>query len=218
MGSAIDLTAWQLASLGLTLLLVAGLDAPLAALALCFLVLDDKLVLRGEWGALTTGVWAVLYALLAVVQWAADVYFVPIRVRDGRYLDPRRTTNAYLHARAQSLLRPLIAAILVAALPTALPVQPLAVVGFLVGTAVYWFSAWVREYAALRRGVIVLVLLETLKHAGLLGVVFLMVWLPSFALVGLLALLLPAVWWTARLQREQAPWTTYGGAGVSDDA
>ena len=196
--------AWHLGALALPLVILTGLDAPLGALALALLVANGAVTLRPEFAGLTAGWLMAVYGLLAAAQVAADWYFIPIRARDQRYLDPRRTLNAYLHSRFQSLLRPLAAALVLAALPTNYPTQPIAVVGFVLGAAVYWFSAWVREYAAITRGTLVLVLLETVKHIALLGAALLLLWLPLAALAWLAALLLPTALWTLRLQREHA--------------
>lgn len=209
---------WHWASLSIVLILLCGLGGPLGALAVGLLMLQGVLVVRAGFEPLVSG-WAVIaYGLLTVVQVYGDLYFVPIRARDQHYLDARRTTNAFLHARFQSLFRPLVTALVVAALPSERPTQEVAVVAFVLGTAVYWLSAWIREYVAIRRGALVLLLLETAKHMGLLLAVVLVFWLPTAALVWLVFMLGPTIVWTLRLQREPHAFEVYGGMRAPDDA
>ncbi|MBA3943105.1 MAG: hypothetical protein H0X37_00920 [Herpetosiphonaceae bacterium] len=209
---------WHLGVLGVALVVLAGLDAPLALLALGLLTFNHGIALQPELLPFAHGWSLTIIALLAILQAFANLYFVPIRVRDGQYLAPLRMGNAHLHARLQSLLRPLVAALIVAAVPTPLPVQPLAVACFFGGTAVYWFSAWVREYVAIARGALVLMLLEMTKHLLLLLVVVLLLWSPLLALSALAVLAGLTAAWTGRLQRESPHVPSYGGASVADDA
>ncbi len=213
-----DAIAWQLGVVCVALVVLAGLDAPLALLALDLLAVNHVIGLRSELRPFVHTWSLTVIGLLAILQAFANLYFVPIRVRDGQYLASVRMGNAHIHARLQSLLRPLVAALVVAAVPTTLPIQPLAVVCFFGGTAVYWFSAWVREYVAIARGALVLMLMEMTKHLLLLLVVLLLLWSPLLALgsLGVLAGLTAA--WTGRLQRESPLVPHYGGASVADDA
>lgn len=203
--------------IGLVLLLLAGLNAPLAAVVLSLAALNGLVELRPELAWIGTP-WLCSVALaLLVLQLLADLYFVPITVKDRVYLNPERTHNNYLHARVQSLVRPLTAAVIVAALP--LPISDLAaaVCGFTLATGVYWLSAWVREWVAIGRGALVLLVLETLKNALLLLLALLVFWLPLLALVLLLLLVLPTIVWTTRLHREQLLYAHYGGQSAGED-
>ncbi len=213
-----DVTAWHVGGICVMLVVLAGLDAPLALLALGLLAVTHGIALRTELLPFVHGWTLSLIGLLTILQAFANLYFVPIRVRDAQYLAPVRLGNAHLHARLQSLLRPLIAALVVAAIPTTLPVQPLAVACFFGGTAVYWFSAWVREYVAVARGALVLMLLEMTKYLLLLLVMLLLLWSPLLALSSLGLLASMTATWTGRLQRESPLVSVYGGAIVADDA
>lgn len=199
---------WQLISLALVLLIMAGISGSLAVFAVGLLAMNGVLIVRPDFAHLVSPGWVTVYAMLAVLQICADLYFVPERVRDRQYLDERRTANAYLHARFQSFFRPVIAVLVVAALPLSLPVQPLAVAAFVLGSAVYWFSAWIREFVAMRRGAIVLTLLETAKHLGVLLAVLLAHWLPVLTLALIVILAAPVALWASRLQREHREYRT----------
>lgn len=203
--------------IGLGLLVLAGLNAPLAAVALSLAALNGLVVLRPEFAWIGTP-WLCLTVLaLLVLQLLADLYFVPITVKDRIYLNPQRTHNNYLHARIQSLVRPLTAAAIVAALP--LPISDLAaaVCGFTLATGIYWLTAWIRECVAISRGALVLLVLETLKNALLLLLALLVFLLPLLALVLLLLLVLPTIVWTTRLQRERLLYAHYGGQSAGED-
>jgi hypothetical protein len=204
--------------IALALIVIAGLNAPLAICALSLAALNGLVALRPEFWWIETPWTFVLALLLLAVQLLADLYFVPIRVRDRLYLNPQRTANNYVHARFQSLFRPLAAAVLIAALPLPAPDWTLAVVGFSLATACYWLSAWVREHVAVARGALVLLALETLKNATLLAAAALLFWLPPLALVLLLLSLLPTAAWTLRLQREVIVDVSYGGRRAGEDS
>ncbi|HEX6291991.1 MAG TPA: DUF4126 domain-containing protein [Herpetosiphonaceae bacterium] len=203
--------------IALVLIIVAGLNAPLAICALSIASLNGIVILQPPLAWIGTE-WAFLLALtLLVIQLLADLYFVPITVKDRVYLHPSRTENAYLHARVQSFFRPLIAAIITAALPLPLPDWLAAIFGFSSASACYWLSAWIREYVAIARGALILLSLETLKNALLIVVGLLAFWLPPLALVLLIGLLFPTVVWTMRLQREQMLYAPYGGQSAGED-
>ncbi len=200
------------------LIIMAGLNAPLAACALSLAALNGLILVRPELAWIATPWLFVLVLGLLLLQLLADLYFVPITVRDRMYLNPRRTHYAYLHARVQSLFRPLVAAVVTAAIPLAAPDWTTAVFGFTTATACYWLSAWIREHVAIARGALVLLMIETLKNGLLIVLALLLFWLPPLALGLLLLLLLPTVVWTMRLQREQLIYIQYGGRGASEDA
>ena len=206
-------------TIALVLIIVAGLNAPLALCALSLAVLQGWLPeIRPEFAWIGSP-WLLSAAFAAwVVQVCADLYFVPITVKDRRYLHPRRTHYAYFHARLQSFSRPLVAAPLVAALPLPLSDWLAAVLGFTGAAICYWLSAWIREYVAITRGVLILFVLEILKNVLLLPVAFLTFWLPPLGLAILLTSLLPTVFWTLRLQHEHVVYTRFGGQRVGEDA
>jgi hypothetical protein len=205
-------------TVAIALVIVAGLSAPLAICALSLAALNGWLLLRPEFAWIGLP-WLFGAACIAfVIQVGADLYFVPITVKDGMYLNPRRMYNAYLHARVQSLLRPLAAALVVAALPLPLADWIAAVGGFTGAAGCYWLSAWIREYVAVTRGALLLFVLETLKNALLIPLAVLVFWLPPLGLGLLIAMLVPAVLWTARLQHEHTVYTRYGGQHVGKDA
>ena len=203
---------------GLTLVVLAGLNPLLGILAIGLAVTTIDLVLRTElaWVADPRLIW--LWTVLLVLQFLADLYFVPATVKDRAYLHSARTVNAYLHARLQSFFRPLAAAVVLAALPLPLPAQSAAVLGFVGGTAVYWSSAWVRERVAISRGSVVLLLVETAKNVVGLGVAVLAGWVAPLALGLLGSLLIPVVLWAARLRREQMRYPAYGGRVAPEDS
>lgn len=203
--------------IALVLLLLAGLNAPLAAVVLSLAALNRAIELRPDAAWIgTPWLCATVVALLGL-QLLSDLYFVPIKVRDRVYLKPPRTQNNYLYARIQSLMRPLIAAAIASALPLPVSDVAAAVFGFTLATGCYWLTAWVREIVAITRGALVLLMLETLKNAVLLLLGLLVVWLPLLALGLLLLLVFPTIVWTMRLQREQLLYAHYGGQGVGED-
>lgn len=200
------------------LIMIAGFNAPLAASALSLATLSGLITLRPDLVWLGTP-WALSIALLLLgVQLLADLYFVPITVKDVMYLNPQRTQNNYLHARVQSLFRPLVAAIITGALPLPGADWMRAVLGFTGATACYWLSAWVREHVAVTRGALVLLCIETLKNAVLLLLALITFWLPLLALGLLVALMLPVIVWTTRLQREHILYASYGGQRAGEDS
>jgi hypothetical protein len=205
---------WLIAAV---LLLMAGFNAPLAAVVLSLAALNGLIALRPDF-AWIGAPWlcAVVLALLAL-QLLADLYFVPITVKDRIYLNPQRTHNNYLHARIQSLVRPLFAAAITAALPLPISDSAAAVLGFSFATGCYWLSAWIRESVAINRGALVLLVLETLKNALLLLLALLVLWLPLLALGLLLLILLPTIAWALRLKREQLLYAYDGGQGGGED-
>jgi hypothetical protein len=204
--------------IALMLILLAGLNAPLALCAISLAALNGQLMPRAELSWLASPwLFGLALALLAL-QLLADLYFVPIRVKDRVYLSPGRTENNYLHARVQSFLRPLFGAVLVAALPLPLPDWPAAVLGFSGTTAIYWLSAWIREYTAIARGALVLLALETIKNGVLIALGLLTFWLPPLALLLLLVLLGQTSLWTMRLQREQLFYGHQGGQRAGEDS
>gem|GEM_PF-4004625 len=202
----------------IVLIVLAGLNAPLALCTLSLAALNGVVVLQPDiaWVGTPWLFWIAL-ALLAA-QLLLDLYFVPITVRDRIYLNPQRTQNAYLHARVQSLWRPLVAAVVTAALPLPVPDWLAASVGFTCASACYWLTAWIREYVAITRGALVLLVIETLKNASLLALASIVFWLPPLALGLLIWLLLPMIIWTMRLQREQMLYTPYGGQSAREDS
>lgn len=202
----------------LGLVIIGGLNGPLAVCALLVATLNGLVVLRPEWTALQSPVVLALALLLLVAQLCADLFFVPITVKDWRYLQPRRVQYAYLHARMQSLFRPLCAALIMAAVevPPTVSDWQMALAGFSSAMAVYWMSAWVREYVAQTRGTLVLLAFEMAKDGLLVPLVVLAFVAPWVAVVLVGTLLGWTAWWTARLQRE---WHTLdGGRRASEDA
>jgi hypothetical protein len=204
-------------TVALVLIVLAGLNAPLAMCALSLAAINGLLPLRPELAFIATPAFAVVSLLLLAAQLLADMYFVPITVMDRAYLSPQRTHSNYLHARVQSLLRPLTAALLLAALPLPIPDWTAAVLGFSGATAVYWLTAWIREYIAVTRGALVLLTVVTFNNALLLPLALLAVWLPLLALALLLLLLLPFVSWTMRLEREHRVHLREGGPRAGQD-
>ncbi len=204
--------------LGMTLVILAGLNAPLGALALVMASASATLALRAElaWLASPGVIW--LWSALLIVQFLADLYFMPATVRDHPYVHRERTANAYLHARLQSLVRPLIAALVLAALPLPLGVQAAAVVGFVMGTAVYWGTAWVREQLAISRGSVILLITEMAKNAVALGAAVLATSSAPLALACLVYIMLVLALWAGRLRREQTLYLRYGGRIASEDS
>lgn len=203
--------------IALVLIIIAGLNAPLAACALSIAALNGLVELRPEMAWIGTPWGCVAMLGLLVAQLLADLFFVPITVKDRIYLNPARTDTAYLHARVQSLFRPLVAAVITAALPLPLSDLTAAVFGFSSATACYWLSAWIREYVAITRGALILLVLETLKNALLLIAALLVFWLPPLALGLLAGLLFPTVAWTMRLQQEHMLYAHYGGQSAGED-
>ncbi len=201
-----------------TVMVLVGLNAPLAACALSLAVLNERIAVRHEFAWLGTPGSVVLALALLALQLLADLYFVPIIVKDRVYLNPQRTHNAYLHARIQSFLRPLTGAVLIASLPLPIPDWTAAVLGFTVATGVYWLSAWIREYVAMARGALVLLVIEALKNAILLMLAALLFWLPPLALLLLLVLLFQTSAWTMKLQREHLLHAQYGGQRAGEDS
>jgi hypothetical protein len=201
----------------LVLIVISGLNAPLAACALSIAALNGLVALRPELSWIGAPWTCVLTLFLLVVQLLADLYFVPITVKDRIYLNPLRTHTAYLHARAQSLFRPLVAAVITAALPLPLADWMAAVFGFSSATACYWLSAWIREYVAMTRGALILLVMETIKNALLIMLALVAFWLPVLALVLLGGLLFPTVVWTMRLQHEHMLYAHYGGQSAGED-
>jgi hypothetical protein len=204
--------------LGLTLALLAGLNAPLGMVALYMAAASTPVILRPEltWVASPPMLW--VWGILLVLQCLADLYFVPATVRDRAYVHEARVLNNYLHARFQSLFRPLIAALALGALPTALSSQMAAVFGFLIGTTVYWGTAWMREQVASRRGAVILLIGEVAKNLFGLGIALMTA---SFAPVGLAVLVGLLSWvaqWASRLRREQALYPAYGGHVAPKDS
>src|SRR3712207_4325786 len=154
----------ELALFGLTLVVLAGLNPPLALWALGVVSSRLPVAVRTEllW-LVESPMWWVWSACLAL-QFLADLYFVPASISDRAYLHSARVVNAHLHARFQSFVRPLAAALVLAALPTPWPAQTAAVGGFILGVAIYWSTAWAREQVAMRRGSVMLLLLEMAKN------------------------------------------------------
>jgi hypothetical protein len=206
---------WLIAML---LIMIAGLNAPLAVCALSLAAFTGMIELRPEWIWLASP-WVLSGALsLLVLQLLADLYFVPVTVRDYAYLHPNRTHNNYLHARLQSFLRPMVAALVCAALVLPLADWLAATLAFTLATACYWLTAWIREYVAITRGALVLLVLETIKNALLIVLSLLIFWLPLLALGLLFAMVMPTIAWTLRLQRERLLYDTPGGQRASEDA
>lgn len=193
----------QIWLIGMTLVMLAGLNPLLGILALSLTFLSQGVAPRPElsWFAEPRLLW--IWALLLGLQFVADLYFVPASTRDRVYLHEVRTVNAYLHARLQSFVRPLAGATILAALPMPLAAQSSAVVGFVAGTALYWATAWVREQVAINRGSIMLLLLEMLKNLVGFVAAILVGWAAPLALGLVGALLVSLGWWAERLRREQ---------------
>lgn len=204
--------------IALALLLIGGLNTPLAAYALSLAALNRWVTLQPDFVWIDSSWFRTIALVWLVLQLLADLYFVPITVRDRIYINPHRTQNNYLHARVQSLMRPLAAAVMIAALPLPLPDWLAGLFGFSSVTAYYWLTAWIREYVAMMRGALVLLVLETLKNALLLGLALLAFWLPPLALVLLCLLLLPTIVWTSRLQQEHLLYPQYGGQRAGEDS
>ena len=204
--------------LGTTLVILAGLNAPLGALALALVSASAMLALRAEvaWLASPAVVW--LWSALLILQFLADLYFMPATVRDRAYLHRARTANAYLHARLQSLVRPLVAALILAALPLPLGVQATAVVGFVLGTAIYWGTAWVREQVAMSRGSVILLITEMVKNVAAVGIAVLTLTSAPLALACLVYIVLVLSLWAGRLRREQTLYQGYGGRIAPEDS
>jgi hypothetical protein len=201
----------QLWSIGTCLALLAGLNPLLALVALELAVSNGRLTPRDELAWATGPYMLGLWSALLMVQVVADLYFVPATVRP-------RVVNAYLHARLQSFFRPLIAAIVLAALPLPLPVQSAAVLGFVAGTAIYWATAWAREHVAMSRGSMLLLLVEVIKNGAGVAAAVLLGWAPSLALALLLGTVTPIGVWTARLRRERILYPPYGGHLAPEDS
>ncbi len=204
--------------LGMTLVMLTGLNAPLGVLALALAGTSTALVLRPElsWLGRPEAMW--LWSALLVLQFLADLYFVPVTVRDRPYLHEARVLNAHLHARLQSFLRPLAAALVLAALPSPLSAQGAAILGFISGTAIYWATAWVREQVAISRGSVILLIVEMAKSLGALTVAVLTGVLAPLAFGLLLCLMLPIGLWAGRLRREQRRYPAYGGSVAPEDS
>ena len=208
----------QLWSMSISLLLLAGLNPMLALVALGLAAFNGQLMPRDELAWATAPHMLAAWSGLLMLQVSADLYFVPASVRDRAYLDPPRVVNAYLHARAQSFFRPLVAAVVLAALPLPLQVQSAAVLGFVAGTAIYWATAWVREQAAISRGSVLLLLAEVIKNGVGLAAAALVGWAPSLALALVLAMLTLIGIWAARLHRERILYPPYGGQLAHEDS
>ncbi len=208
----------EIAGTLLALVVVGGLNGPLAVCALLVATLNGLVSLRPDLAWLQSP-WALAFVLLLLlVQWCADLYFVPATVKDRRYLHPRRMHYAYLHARTQSLFRPLCAALVTAAvLVPSVPDWRMALLGFCGATAVYWLSAWIREYVAQTRGTLVLIALETAKNVVLVPLAVLAFAAPLVALALAMVMLAPTAWWTAQLQREFRLYVLDGGQRASKD-
>lgn len=204
----------------LALIIAAGLNAPLAMCALSLAAINGSVTLRLDDGMAWIGTpWFLGFAVvMLILQLYADLYFVPITVKDWRYLNPSRTHNAYLHARLQSFLRPLCSALIVAAVLVSLPEWIAALLGFCGATAIYWLSAWIREFVARTRGVLMLMVLETMKNILLIPLVVLAFWLPLLSVALGVAMLTPTALWTTRLQREYQLYASYGGQRAREDA
>jgi hypothetical protein len=200
------------------LIIAAGLNAPLALCALILAALNGLVVLSPDFVWLQSPWTLGIAALLLVAQLCADLYFVPITVQDGRYLHFRRMHYAYLHARSQSLFRPLCAALLAAAIEFPFATDwRVALFGFCGAAAVYWLGAWIREYVARTRGTLVLMALETAKNVVLVPLVALAFRWPLVAIICVVLLVVPTVLWTARLQREDQLYAPRGGQRARED-
>ncbi|CAA9238697.1 MAG: hypothetical protein AVDCRST_MAG26-1322 [uncultured Chloroflexia bacterium] len=211
-------TSMELWLLGVTLVVLTGLNAPLGMLALGLAAGGLPLALRADLAWLAAPDTVSFWNALLVLQFLADLYFVPSTTRDHVYLHRDRTANSYLHARLQSFVRPLLAALAFAALPFQLQVQMAAVLGFLGGTAVYWATAWAREKVAVSRGSVILLLLEMAKNLTGLVVAGLVAWLVPLALAVLCSGISLVAWWANRLRREQQLYPPLGGQVASEDS
>ena len=203
---------------GITLVGLAGLNPPLAMLALGLASSSTSLVLRAElsWLISPTMLW--IWSALLIIQFLTDLYFVPVTVKDRAYLNAARLVNAYLNARLQSFFRPFTAALALAALPLPVPAQSAAILGFLSGTVIYWLTAWIREQVATSRGSLILLLVEMAKNVLALVVAVLVGWVAPLALGLLGSLLVPTALWAARLRREQTLYSAYGGRVAPEDS
>jgi hypothetical protein len=215
--SVLNLVELHLWSLSLSLVLLTGLNPLLGPVALGLAVANGRLVPRSELGWATTPYMLALWSTLLALQVIADLYFVPARVQDRAYLDPPRVVNAYMHTRLQSFLRPMSAAVVLAAVPLAMPVQTAAVLGFAAGTAIYWATAWVREHVAMSRGSVLLLIVEVVKNGVGLACAALAGWAASMALALLLIITVPIGIWAARLRRERLLYPPYGGGLAPED-
>jgi hypothetical protein len=204
--------------IGAVFVLLAGLNAPLALVALQLAIYSVRLSVRPDLAWLVGPAMIWIWSAALALQFVADLYFVPATVRDRSYIHPKRFVNAYLHARFQSLLRPSAAALTFAALPLPLPAQSAAVIGFVGGATVYWASAWVREQVAISRGALLLVLLELGKNISGLIITALAGFLPLGALGVIAGLALLAVLWATRLHRERLLYKGYGGQVAAEDS
>jgi hypothetical protein len=204
--------------LGMVLVTLAGLSAPLGMLALSLAAVRGPLMLRPElsWTVSPWMIW--LWTVLLALQFLADLYFVPATVKDRLYLHQARVVNAYLHARLQSLLRPLAAALVLAALPSPLAAQNAAVLGFVCGTALYWGTAWVREQVAISRGSVILFAVEMAKNMIGLMIALIASTIPPLVFGMLICLLAPIALWAGRLRREQLLYPAYGGRIARKDS
>lgn len=202
----------------LVLIIAAGLNGPLVVCALVLATLNGLVPLRSEFAWLQSPWVLVISMLLLALQLCIDLYFVPITTKDRRYLHPSRWQSAYLNARAQSLFRPLCGALIAAAVLVFVPDWQMALTGFCGATAIYWLSAWVREYVAQTRGTLVLLALETAKNVLLVPLVLLAFAVPLVALALAAAMLAPTAWWTVRLQREFRLYAGNGGRRAGEDA
>lgn len=203
---------------GMVIVMLAGLNAPLGVLAVSLAAASTSLVLRPElrWMGSTGTLW--LWSLILVLQFLADLYFVPSTVRDRAYLHDARVLNAHLHTRLQSFLRPLAAALVLAALPSPLSAQGAAILGFVAGTAIYWATAWVREQIAVSRGSVILLIAEMAKNLVALVAAVLAGPLAPVAFGLLLWLMLTIGLWAGRLHREQRRYPAYGGPVAPEDS
>lgn len=204
--------------LGTALVILAGLSAPLGMLALSIAAVSGPLLLRPELSLLGSPWMIWIWTILLALQFLADLYFVPATVKDRPYLHHARVVNAYLHARLQSLLRPLAAALVLAALPSPLAAQNAAVLGFICGTALYWGTAWVREQVAISRGSVILFALEMAKNIIGLMVAAVAGTIPLLVFGMLVCLLVPVALWAGRLRREQLLYPAYGGRIAQKDS
>lgn len=204
--------------LGLTLVMLAELNAPLAGLALSLTVASMQIIVNHElqWLVVPPMMW--LWSGLLIVQFLADLFFVPATVRDRAYLNNRRYINAHLHARFQSLVRPFVGALAFAALPLAIQPQSAAVIGFVAGTGLYWTTAWIREQVGINRGSVILLVVETTKNIIGLCALALATMFPILALLVLTSWLTPVALWSARLQRERTEFPPFGGQVAPDDS
>lgn len=208
----------QLWGLGIALVILAGLSAPLGMLALSIAAVSGPVMLRPELSRLGSPWMIWLWTVLLALQFLADLYFVPATVKDRPYLHQARVVNAYLHARLQSLLRPLAAALVLAALPSPLAAQNAAVLGFVCGTALYWGTAWVREQVAISRGSVILFAVEMAKNIVGLMLAVMAGTVPLLVFGILICLLVPIILWAGRLRREQLLYPAYGGRIARKDS